>query len=177
MSFPIPEIWKDIKGYEGYYQVSNLGRVKSLKRIVQHSNGSYHTIRERILKNVYDQDGYLRVTLAINGKRPIQQVHRIVMNNFIGNSALQVNHIDGDKENNKLNNLEYVTNIKNINHRELSINNKKKYGVYYLKSIKKHRVIISINNKRTSLGCFESQDEAYRVFYNAYLNLHEVAPW
>lgn len=169
------EIWKDVENYEGLYQVSNLGNIKSLKRIVKHKNGNQHTVHEKILRPIIDRDGYLRVSLAVEGLRPVFQIHRIVMLMFTGPSELQVNHIDGDRTNNRLSNLEYVTNISNINHRELKLNGKKRYGVYKLGE--KWRIIISINNKRVSLGVHECKETAYITFYNAYLNYYGVEPW
>lgn len=96
------EIWKDVVGYEGYYQVSNLGRVKSLKRKIQiseswHSNSYYRKVSERILKPVLDRDGYLTVTL---GKGNRIKVHRLVAMMFIANPNYypQINHKDEDKK-------------------------------------------------------------------------------
>ena len=98
------EIWKDIVGYEGLYQVSNIGRVKSIKR-------------DKILKEQLNERGYLRVSLSKNGKHKTWRVHRLVMITFIGyvEGKDQVNHIDGDKTNNRLDNLEYVTPKENTN--------------------------------------------------------------
>lgn len=92
------EIWKDILGYEGLYQVSNFGRVKSLK-----------FGKERILKLTKDKDGYLIVNLYKNNKSKTFKVHRLVAEAFIPNpdNLPQVNHKDEDKSNNILSNLEW----------------------------------------------------------------------
>ena len=101
------EIWKDIEGYEGLYQVSNLGRVKSLK---------YN--KERILKIANGTDGYKIVGLTYNSKRKTFKVHRLVAQAFIPNpnEYPQVNHKDEDKGNNKVDNLEWCDNKYNCNY-------------------------------------------------------------
>lgn len=110
------EIWKDVPGYEGYYQASNLGRVKSIERVVKHNYGGPKKIKERILKGNVNRHGYLRVNLSRKGLRKSFSIHRIVAMTFIGESDLVVNHIDGVKTNNNINNLEYVTSQENTAH-------------------------------------------------------------
>ena len=98
------EIWKDIEGYDGLYQVSSWGRVKNSRT-------------DMVLKGVKDKDGYLRIGLYKNGKR-IYRVHRLVAQAFIPNpeNKSQVNHIDENKENNYVENLEWVTAKENLNY-------------------------------------------------------------
>lgn len=108
------EIWQDIKGYEGIYQISNLGKIKSIARDT--SNVCKQT---RLLKPTKDRDrGYLIVTLCKNNKYKTVRVHRIVAETFIPNpeNKSQVNHIDGNKLNNNVNNLEWCTASENIRH-------------------------------------------------------------
>ena len=93
------EIWKDIKGYEGLYEVSNLGRVKSKRKILKPINGEY-----------------LKVGLSKNGIQKTLYVHRLVAETFLGKSNLQVNHKDEDKHNNNIENLEFVTHKENMNY-------------------------------------------------------------
>lgn len=105
------EIWKEIKGYEGLYQVSNIGNVKSLNY--------RHTGEERIRKPNVGRDGYLRVELCKNGKRKTLLIHRLVLMTFapINNmKKLDVNHKDENKQNNNLNNLEWCTPKYNSNY-------------------------------------------------------------
>ena len=108
------EIWKDIEGYEGKYKVSNLGRVKSLQRI----DDNNHPVKEKILKPCSDTigKGYLHVNLGRKGKA--KKIHRLVAETFIKNpeNKPEVNHIDGDTKNNKVNNLEWVTHKENCIH-------------------------------------------------------------
>ena len=97
------EIWKDITGYEGLYQVSNLGNVKSL--------GNDKNRKEKILRQTENKSGYLRVTLCKDGKPRYYLSHRLVANVFIKNEAplfyTQVNHKDENKTNNRVENLEF----------------------------------------------------------------------
>lgn len=92
------EEWKDIPNYEGLYQVSNLGRVRS---------------KRRILKPYVTKRGYCRVGLTRNSKTKHYMVHKLVMHSFIGEKYMPIDHIDCDKTNNKLENLEYVTTREN----------------------------------------------------------------
>ena len=104
------EVWKDIKDYEGIYQISNFGRIKSLarKRIIT------YTTKEKILKPIKRRDGYLGFNLR--GKNISQ--HRILAQYFIPNKKDLpfVNHIDGNKANNNLKNLEWCTVSQNVLH-------------------------------------------------------------
>ncbi|MBH4603004.1 NUMOD4 motif-containing HNH endonuclease [Staphylococcus aureus] len=110
------EVWKDVPGYEGYYQASNLGRIKSTERIVKHNCGGPKKISGRILKGHVNKHGYLRVDLSKEGIRKSFSIHRIVAMAFLGGTDLVVNHIDGIKTNNNINNLEYVTPQENTAH-------------------------------------------------------------
>ena len=100
------EVWKDVVGYEGLYQVSNLGRVKSLPR-----NGT-HTNKEKEMTVRADPKGYMRLCLCKDGKGKNVKVHRLVAEAFIPNPANlpQVNHKDEDKRNNCVWNLEWCDN-------------------------------------------------------------------
>ena len=116
------EIWKDVAGYEGYYQVSNLGRVRSLDRIA--SNG--RKIKGKILSTKVNTPPYYpRVSLSVNGKMKLVQVHRLVAQAFVYNPdpehKTQVGHKDESRTNNRADNLEWVTPKENSNmplHRE-----------------------------------------------------------
>lgn len=107
------EIWKDIKGYEGNYQISNLGRVKSLERMVKNRiPGYFNKIKERILSLVLNSHGYYRVTLSKNGYQRPERIHRLVADCFVEKDALdkiEVNHIDSNKLNNRWDNLEWIS--------------------------------------------------------------------
>ena len=108
------EIWKDILGYEGYYQVSNYGRVKSIKRNTKNQFKYFERIKEPYIGN----NGYLCVVLYKDNKSKHFSIHRLVANAFVDNpnNLPQVNHIDCNKKNNKVNNLEWVTASDNMKH-------------------------------------------------------------
>lgn len=113
------EVWKDIKGFENLYQVSNLGNVRSCDRdIIENTNE--REIQHWCGKILTPEDtgkGYLRVDLAVNHKRTIKYVHRLVAEAFIGDiSGLDVNHIDFNRKNNCVDNLEIISRKDNIRH-------------------------------------------------------------
>lgn len=104
------EVWRDVKGYEGLYQVSNLGNVKSLSRLKQ-NHSKKQLIPEKLKSFRVDPQGYLMLDLYKNNKPKTFRVHRLVAETFIQNDKAKetVNHIDGDKSNNRVDNLEWAT--------------------------------------------------------------------
>jgi hypothetical protein len=111
------EIWKPIKNYEGVYEISNLGRVKRLETLVK-NRGGYRLVKERILKIPYSPNlRYYSIFLS-NGKVKQHYIHRLLAIAFIPNplNKEQVNHKDGNKLNNSLSNLEWVTKSENQIH-------------------------------------------------------------
>lgn len=114
------EIWKDIPGYEGLYQASNLGNIKSLKRehYIPSINKKIWILKEKILKQALCKDGYKIVVLTRNKKRKTYTVHKLIAMTFIPKikNKTQVNHKDGNKLNNSIKNLEWCNNSENIRH-------------------------------------------------------------
>lgn len=149
------EIWKNIKGYEGLYQISNLGKIKSLKRI----DTNNHFVKEKIIKTFKSNNGYEIVSLSKKSKNKTFLVHRLVaiafLNNF--NKNLEVNHIDGNKFNNNVLNLECVTHSKNIlhNYYNLKIGKKTKKVIQYDKNNKFIQEYISLGTaaKTNNICC------------------------
>jgi hypothetical protein len=109
------EVWLPIGGYEGLYEVSDLGRVRSLDRIVEHRNGNLH-LKGRVLKPADKGDGHLRLVLCRHGQGQIKAVHRLVLMAFIGPAGINqaTRHLDGDAKNNILTNLQWGTQRENL---------------------------------------------------------------
>lgn len=104
------EVWKDVKGFEGAYMISNLGRVRSIPR--------KGTRRNEIRAISYTHDGYAKVRLIYKGKDKTARIHRLVAEAFIPNPENKetVNHIDGNKKNNNVNNLEWADRHEQLKH-------------------------------------------------------------
>lgn len=117
------ERWLEVKGYEGIYSVSENGDIKNV-------------ITGRVLKQENTGNGYKRVTLSKNGKTKRFMAHRVVASAFVSNENKkpQVNHIDGNKKNNKFSNLEWVTASENVNHAYSSGITKPSFGSNHVHS-------------------------------------------
>lgn len=117
------EIWKDIPGFEGLYQASNLGRIKSLERWYQSAN--LLKMPENIKKQKPNVGGYWYLHLCKNGKKWATSVHKLIALTFIGPKPYEkatVNHIDSNKLNNRAENLEYCSIKENIQHHRKNVN-------------------------------------------------------
>ena len=119
------EIWKDVKGYEGLYQVSDLGNVKSLDRVVNYKGKNQHkefttlkTFKGEMKKLTINQHGYYQIVLYKCGKKKNVLVHRLVAEAFLPNleNKLTVNHIDGNRLNDNVSNLEWATQQEQQDH-------------------------------------------------------------
>lgn len=115
MAESTPETWKPVLGYEGAYEVSDLGRVRSVDRLQQDRRGRVLRCRGRVLKSA-DWNGYRKVALSNNGHLSTFTVHRLVMEAFDGPrpDGMSIHHRNGVRHDNRLENLEYVTHRRNM---------------------------------------------------------------
>lgn len=153
------EIWKDIAGYEGKYQVSNFGRVKRLSKVVR-SRGGFRTLTTKLLSPQTNKkkNFYYFIRLYKNGISKPFFIHRLVANAFIPNPQKlpQVNHKDGDKRNNVVENLEWCTASENVRH---AFNNGfATPTISHYRGVKAFRLI-----DNSFVGEFKSQHEAAKV--------------
>lgn len=157
------EIWKDIKGYEGKYQISNLGNVRSL----YDENQICKTPRTKMLR-LCERNGYCTIVLSMKGKRKSFQVHRLVAETFIPNTKNKpfINHIDENRKNNNVNNLEWCTQLENVKHslhKKIGsmVNYVGKSGEKYIRiKNNKYEVSIYYKGKRYYVGTYKTLDEA-----------------
>ena len=168
------EIWKDVVGFKGLYQVSNFGRVKSLERHVKRNSITLRINNERILKPSVSSAGYYIVSLCDSIKCKTRAVHKLVAEAFLGHVPsgyfYVINHKDFIRTNNKLDNLEIVTTRENANQKHLkSIS--KYVGVCWHKHTKKWCSRIVVKGKRISLGYFVLEIEAHTAYQNALKNI------
>ena len=155
------EEWKDVEGYCGHYRVSSLGRVKSLKRK-----------KERILKQFNDTRGYPMVGLS-NGKVKSIPVHTLVWDAFGSNPRqghlLQIDHVDENKTNNAIHNLQLLSCRDNVGK---SKNRNRKYPIGVRKTkYNRYEAYIKINGVYKHLGSFSTQTEASESYQNALNNI------
>jgi len=165
------EIWKDIEGYEGMYQISNLGRVKSLSRVVIRKNGVPNSVKEKYFKRKIHSTGYYLIGLTQFGKTINVKLHRLIAKAFIPNpkNLPDVNHIDGDKSNNELSNLEWTSTRENSVHGFLRRKKSSRYpGVSWVSSRSKWCAFIKLDGTQMNLWSFKNEEDAK----NAYLDAH-----
>ena len=126
------EIWRDIRGYEGQYQVSNYGNVRSLDRYVRFKDGRVALFKGKKRKLTKNGDGYLQVTLCPDSSTVnTVKVHRLVAETFIPNpnNMAEINHIDEIKTNNYVGNLEWCDRLHNCNHGTRNIRISHSHGI------------------------------------------------
>jgi len=142
------EIWKDIPGYEGYYQVSNYGGVRSVDRLI-FINGNITNVKGKLLRSC-NSGGY-KIVMLNKHSRKMKKVHRLVLSAFEGVSDLDCNHKDGVKSNNYIDNLEYCTPSENALHAHKIGLIKTAKGVRIFKSKLTDEIIANIRLNRYNL--------------------------
>lgn len=160
------EVWRDIKNYEGYYQVSNLGNVKGLKRTIQTKQG-IRFIKEKTLslKNI-DGNGYRTVGLCKDAIRITFPVHRLVANSFLKKNGEVVDHINNIKTDNRVVNLQFTTNRINCS-KDKKGGTSKYVGVGWNKHANKWKSRIQIDGVDIHLGYFTNEYQAYLAYKKA----------
>jgi hypothetical protein len=175
LNFMESEIWKDIPGYEGYYQASNFGKIKSLDRHVYNPRKKPKFCKGKILNTCVNEYGYSIITLYKFGKIKFFQVHQLVAMAFLNHSPcgykMIVDHIDFNKANNNAENLRIVSQRENTSHSPRRKKPTSKYvGVHFKTSRKLWQSSITINRVNIWLGEFEIEKEASEVYQKAVLN-------
>lgn len=171
------EVWKDVKNYEGYYQVSSFGRVKSIDRIVKRSGVYDINIKGRILKQSSCIYGYRHVGICKNGNSLVIKVHKLVAMAFLDYKTynicgLVINHINFNKSDNRVENLEIVTQRENSNRKHL--NSTSKYiGVSWFSRDSKWRAYIKHKGKFIHLGMFNCEILASKAYQNKLKEIKE----
>jgi hypothetical protein len=153
------EIWKDIIGYEGNYMVSNLGNVKSLPK-----RGHNH---EKLIKPWIKNTGrrvYNAVSLCVDAKVKKFTIHQLVATTFLGHkpdgtNKIVVDHINNDSLDNRVENLQLISNRKNCS-KDKKGGTSKYVGVHFCKKVEKWVAVIQINGKSKNLGLFKTEEEA-----------------
>lgn len=155
------EVWMSVYGLGGNYKVSNLGRVKSLKR--KSANG--RRVHEKILKTSLCPKGYEVVFMYINSKRVVKKMHRVVMEAFFGPSEKHIDHVNGNRKDNNLDNLEYVNNRENARRGKNCGKSDSKTSKYRNVYLSGNRFVgnISYKGKTVYLGRFLSEEEAFQA--------------
>ena len=163
------EIWKDIPDYEGIYQVSNLGNVKSLSRTFLRENKMLINWKERPLKPSMSSNGKLTVNLYKDKKGKLFQVHQLVAMAFLNHkpNGLKwvVDHIDNNPINNKLENLQIITQRENSS-KDVRKGSSDYIGVSWISKRKKYQATIQIKGRSVNLGCYINEIDAHNAYQN-----------
>jgi hypothetical protein len=163
------EIWKDIPGYEGMYQVSDLGNVKSLPRQIKRKDGRICFFKGTFLKKVDNGDGYLVVNLKSKTYFVSVLVAMAFLNHTPSKYKIIVDHINNIRNDNRLNNLQLITTRKNTSKDKIGKGSSKYTGVYWGKRAKKWCSTIVFNSKKIYLGSFETEEQASDFYKKAVL--------
>ena len=165
------EIWKDVPNYEGYYQASNIGRVRSLDRIVTYSNGYDRFYKGRVIKGNVNKEGYRQVSLSFNGKSRSFMFSQIIAVTFLGHKpnghTLVVDHINGDKSDNRVENLRIATHRANSStcfRSDRSSFSSEYIGVHWHKKTSKWQSKIKHNGADVHLGYYDTEIEASKAY-------------
>jgi hypothetical protein len=159
------EIWKDIIGYEGYYQVSNIGNVRSVNRQYVDILNRKRLVKSKPLKQQLAFANYYKVDFKVNKIRKTITVHRLVAIAFLSNPENKptVNHKDGNKCNNNVNNLEWATYSENNQHAVDILRRKSKWTGILGKDNPKSKTVIQYDKNNNKINEFAGTHEAERM--------------
>lgn len=151
------EIWKDVVGYEGYYMISNIGRVKTVSRLKRSKRNGVSPVKEYIRPPRVDKYGYHVITLCVDSKSKTFKIHRLVGIAFIPNpdNKPQINHKDGNKSNNHIDNLEWVTGLENQQHAQ-------KMGLFNDLYTRKSKNVLQVDLNNNIISVWRSASECGR---------------
>ena len=173
------EKWKNIKDYEGFYQISEFCNVRSLDRLIPNGKGRVgnRTFKGKILKPGCDSYGYLTVSLNKKGIATTKRIHRLIWENFIGEIPLNkvVDHIDGNPKNNLLSNLQLLSHRNNII--KGTVKERSKHSQYpnvsYRLDRKKYFGRLQVKGKSVITGHFDNDLDAYKSVLK-YKNINNI---
>lgn len=177
------EIWKDIDGYDGYYQISNKGRLRGLQRMVKNPIHGQMVLKENVFSQKPNKRGYVKYRIHYNNQRKSYAAHRLVAHYFIGYSDKMIDHINGVKNDNRVENLEYVDNRENCARgHEMRLN--KPVGITAVTSQYNGKIRwvakISLNKKHHFLGSFKTSEEASKCYQSTLAEIKaygEIRTW
>jgi len=173
------EIWKDIPNWEGYYQVSNTGLVKGLERQVKYKQNGLKWLKESVMAKCICR-GYFHVKLRRFGNYKMEQVHRLVARAFLSNYRpdLQVNHKNGIKTDNRLENLEMCTASENQRHAyKLGLNKSKQGENSCCAKLKNEEVIIIKKLLKEGVLSQRKIAKLYSISYSTIWKIHKGITW
>ncbi|GAF76189.1 unnamed protein product [marine sediment metagenome] len=169
------ELFVSVKGYKGLYEISNIGRVKSLAKTWYVGVGKKRTKPETILKPVLNKNGYLTVVLCDNRKRKTCLVHHLVFDHYCDEQRegreKQVDHRDANKINNYYKNLQIITQRRNVSKGFQQSGRELPTGATLHKQTNKYMSRIRINGENKHLGLFKTAEEASVVYQKALQNI------
>ena len=154
-------IWKDVKNYSGLYKINNKGEILGLKR-------------NKLLTLNKDNQGYLKVNLCKRGVCKTRRIHQLVVESFLGHipnkfNGLVINHKNFIKTDNRVNNLELITQRENTNRKHIK-SSSRFCGVSWYKNLNKFRSYIKVNGVLKHLGYFDNEEDAYLAYKNEIKN-------
>lgn len=168
------EQWRPVRGYQGFYEVSDLGRVRSVDRVVGQRPNGPRLVRGRVLSPATDSGGYQGVALCKYGTQRTERVHRLVIEAFAGAApGMVTDHINGDRTDNRLANLRAATSSQNGMNKGLLAHSTTGFkGVTFYHRDRNWRAYIKVDRRQRHLGYYADAESAARAYDDAARELH-----